>query len=260
MGLALAFAAGAIAGGVGMAVVARRRADETRRLYGRLFSFGMHELNTPVTAVNMTVVNLMTGVFGDVPAAQLKWVELARDQVGRAAALVSEMRDLVHLELHRDMAASVGDASPAELVDEALSTLRRGFEQAGTELRVEGLSGLPRVRTDPERAARSLSSLVFHARKFRVDGPVAVRGARRDRMVALEVEYRGAVLRPGEARESLDLFYPARRRSDHLLAATGLGLGLVRAVARRMGGDLEFAVDGAGRSRLTLLLPVQEAA
>lgn len=253
----LLFLAGAAAGG-GVAVWAgRRREDEIRRRYARLLSFGMHEINTPVTAANMTVLNLVSGVFGDVAADHLKWIELARDQMGRLVALVGEMRDLVHLELHRDLRPALEPVVPTEILAEASAAVRRGFEQSRIELRVEEAKDLPRVRTDAERAARSLASLLFHARKFRVEGPVAVRALRRGSSVVFEIEYAGPGLAADEARASLELFYPARRRGDQILAATGLGLGLVREVMRLAGGDLEFSVGEKGRSRLALILPIE---
>jgi signal transduction histidine kinase len=145
-----------------------------------------------------------------------------------------------------------------DLVEEALTTVRRGFEQGGIDLRVELPSDLPKVRTDAERAARSIMSLLFHARKFRVAGPVTVRAQRRGGSVACEIEYGAAGFDPEEARRSLDLFYPARKRTNQVLSATGLGLGLIRAVMRRIGADLEIASQDKDRVRLTLLLPMDE--
>jgi two-component system OmpR family sensor kinase len=253
---AAAFLAGAAAGGVVAGVAAWRLTEERAARYGRLFSFAMHEINTPVTAVNMTIINLLSGIFGEVPPDQVKWIEMTRDQVGRLNALVGEIRDLVHMELHRELRSSLETASPVELFDEALTTMRRGFVHASVELRVEVPADLPKVHTDTERAVRSLSSLLFHARKFRLNGPVTVRAVSRGAMVACEIEYDGQRLDPAEARRSLELFYPARDRKDQILAATGLGLGLVRSVMRRVGGDLEMRVDERGRTRLDLLLPV----
>jgi signal transduction histidine kinase len=252
------FLAGAASGGVVAGVAAWRLTEERAARYGRLFSFAMHEINTPVTAVNMTIINLLSGVFGDVPAEQVKWIEMTRDQVGRLNALVGEIRDLVHMELHRELRSSLTAIDPKELIEEALVTMRRGFAHAGVELRVELPDGLPKVRTDAERAVRSLSSLLFHARKFRVAGSVTLRAERRGGAVACEIEYGGQRLAPEEARRSLELFYPALDRKDQILAATGLGLGLIRAVMRRVGADLELLIDEKGRTRLVLLLPAEE--
>ncbi|MFI5347310.1 MAG: sensor histidine kinase [Elusimicrobiota bacterium] len=256
MTTAAAFFAGALLGALAVALAARRVVAERTQRYGRLFSFAMHELNTPVTAVNMTVINLLSGVFGDVPADQLKWLELTRDQVGRMNGLVGEIRDLVHMELHRELHLNVGEASPKEIADEALTSLRRGFVYANVELLVDIPPALPLVRTDPDRAARSLASALFHARKFRVSGPVRLRAEVRGGAVAFEIEYQGKPFTAAQTAASLEVFYPARVRKDQQLAATGLGLGLVRAVMRRVGGDLDFVVDPKGLSRLILTTPV----
>jgi signal transduction histidine kinase len=258
MSSAAAFCAGAAAGGLIAGVAAWRLTEEHAARYGRLFSFAMHEINTPVTAVNMTIINLLSGVFGDVPVEQVKWLEMTRDQLGRLNALVGEIRDLVHMELHRELRSSLTSALPKDIVEEALTGMRRGFDYAGVELRVELPADLPGVHTDADRAVRSLSSLLFHARKFRLSGPVTLRGVRRGALVALEIEYTGQRLDPDEARRSLELFYPARDRQDQVLAATGLGLGLIRAVMKLSGGDLELVVEEKGRTRLILLLPMQE--
>lgn len=256
---AAAFIAGAASGGAVAGFAAWRLTEARAAKYGRLFSFAMHEINTPVTAVNMTIINLLSGIFGDVPAEQVKWIEMTRDQVGRLNALVGEIRDLVHMELHRELRSGLTAVEPRELIEESLVTLRRGFAHAGVELVVEPAEDLPKVRTDAERAVRSLSSLLFHARKFRAGGgPVVVRASVRGRLVAVEIEYTGQRLDPAEARRSLELFYPARDRKDQILAATGLGLGLIKAVMRRVGADLELSVDEKGLTKLVLLLPAEE--
>lgn len=260
MTLAAAFLAGAVLGAAAAVYAARRVTAGHAARYGRLFSFAMHELNTPVTAVNMTIINLLSGVFGDVPPGQLKWLEMTRDQIGRMNALVGEIRDLVHMEMHRDLRLNVGAAAPAQIVEDSLVAMRRGFDYAGIELRVETGEALPEVHTDADRASRSLSSLLFHARKFRVSGPVVVRTKRVKNGVGFEIEYVGPKFTPDEAEASLDVFYPARERKDQQLAATGLGLGLIRAVNLRLGGDLEFSVDEKGLSRLLLLAPQEGGA
>lgn len=228
----------------------RRRSQ----MFGRLFSFAMHELNTPITAVNMTVINLLSEVFGELPAPLKPWVEMTREQVGRLNGLVGEVRDFVHMELHQDLRVAAEEMTVQEVLDEALVSISRGMEQAGVEFTVSTGADLPLLRTDPDRAARCLSSVLFHARKFRVKGPISLAVTRATEGAAFAVTYEGPRLAPGVAEECLDLYYPAVHRRDQTLGATGLGLGLIRAVARLIGGDLGFAAAEDGRATVTLLL------
>ena len=247
-------AAGAAVAGAGVWAYCYRRA----RLFGRLFSFGMHELNTPVTAVNMTVLNLLSEVFGELPAPLKPWVEMTREQVGRLNGLVGEIRDFVHIELHQDLRVGSERMTAQEILDEALVSITRGMEQAGVEFRVETAKDVPSLRTDPDRAARCLSSVLFHARKFRTRGPITLAVSRTAAGAAFAVTYEGPRLRPGDAEESLDLYYPALHRNDQILGATGLGLGLIRRVSRLIGGDLTYRVDDAGRATATLELAADQ--
>jgi signal transduction histidine kinase len=117
--------------------------------------------------------------------------------------------------------------------------------------------GLPKVHADPDRLPRIMTSLLFHARKFRTSGAVSVSVQPRQdgKRVEFCVEYHGPALTPAEAKRTLDLYFPARQRGDQSLTATGLGLGVLRALMRLQGGDLEHETDGKGRSRLRLSIP-----
>ncbi len=260
MNSAAAFLVGVGAGGAAAGLAARSVYQRKAELFGRLFSFAMHELNTPITAVNMTVLNLLSEVFGPLPAPLKPWVEMTREQVGRLNGLVGEVRDFVHMELHQDLRVTSVELSVDEILDEALVSIRRGMEQAGVDFKVAKAEGLPGVRTDPDRAARSLSSVLFHARKFRTGGPITLKVSRAPAAVAFAVSYQGARMSADEIAASLDLYYPARRRKDQVLGATGLGLGLVRAVARLIGGDLDFSAADDGRATATLSYASAEAA
>ncbi len=220
MNPAVAFLAGAILGGVAVGLIARSAYDRKAALFGRLFSFAMHELNTPITAVNMTVLNLLSEVFGELPAPLKPWVEMTREQVGRLNGLVGEVRDFVHMELHQDLRVSTVDMTVPEILDEALVSIRRGMEQAGVDFQVTTAKDLPSVTTDPDRAARCLSSVLFHARKFRASGPITLKVSGADGAVAFAVAYEGPRMTPEAVAETLDLYYPARRRKDQVLGAT----------------------------------------
>jgi signal transduction histidine kinase len=255
---AAAFLVGAVAGGAVAGLAARALYRRKAELFGRLFSFAMHELNTPITAVNMTVLNLLSEVFGELPAPLKPWVEMTREQVGRLNGLVGEVRDFVHMELHQDLRVGSVELTVDEILDEALVSIRRGMEQAGVEFHVTKDHGLPPVLTDPDRAARCLSSVLFHARKFRVRGPISLKVSRAPEAVAFAVTYEGSRIGPEEIEASLDLYYPARRRKDQVLGTTGLGLGLIREVARLIGGDLAFGAADDGRATATLTYAAME--
>lgn len=253
-----AFLAGLALGAAGAAALAgvflRRRLEKL----GRFLSFVAHEINTPITAVNMTVINLLSGVFGEVPKDQLRWVEMMGEQVNRLNGMVGELRDLIHVQLSKDLTLSIEEADVAELVQDCLARVRHGMLQASIEVTVRLDESLPKVHLDRDRVVRTLTSMVFHARKFRSSGGIALETHRGPgEAVVIHLRYQGPVMAAEEVRRSLEVFYPAQKRTDLLLGATGLGLGVLRLIARRQGGDVNFRVEPDGRSAISLVLPTR---
>jgi len=124
MAAGLAFLGGLVLGAAAAAgVFLWHRARRLR--WGRFFSHAAHEINTPITAINITTLNFLSGVFGEMPPDQVKWMEMMREQVGRLNGMVGELRDLIHLMLSRDLVVQTQSVAPAELVAEALALVRR---------------------------------------------------------------------------------------------------------------------------------------
>jgi signal transduction histidine kinase len=244
----LALGAAAVAAGVFLW-------DRARSLrLGRFFSHAAHEINTPITAINITTLNFLSGVFGELPPDQVKWMDMMREQVGRLNGMVGELRDLIHLMLSRDLILQTESVVPADLVEEALAAVRRGASSTQADVAADLPPGLPRVRVDRGRTVRTLISLVFHARKFRASGDLRLSGEDRGGSVALRLEYAGHGIPPDEVQRSLGLLYPASR-AGHTLNAVGLGLGVLRGIARRQNGDLDMQVAPDGHTTLILSLP-----
>lgn len=250
MGFLLGLALGAALG----AAWGLRALKKRDQLVGSYLAFALHEVNTPITAINMTVLNFINGVFGDVPEDQRRWIEMLRTQTSRLSGICGELRDMVHFELKRDLAMRLEACSLREAFETCMESLRNGIPAAELTIQGEIPAELPAVWADADRLPRTLMSLVFHARKFRSAGPLQLSVKTEGERVALRLEYQGHGISPEEAGRSLDLFYPAHRRKDQLLSAVGLGLGALRVLAARWGGDLRFSVEPGGRSLLELFL------
>ena len=251
----LTFLGGAILGAAAACAGLFWRGRSRSRRLGRFFSHAAHEINTPITAINITTMNFLAGVFGEIPPDQVKWMDMMREQVGKLSGMVGELRDLIRLMLSRDLVLQTESVVPADLVEEALAAVRRGASSTQADVAADLPAGLPRVRVDRNRIVRTLTSLIFHARKFRASGDLRITGEDRGARVALLLEYAGHFIPADEAARSLELLYPARQ-DGHTLNAVGLGLGVLRSIVRLQGGELGIQIAPDGRTVLCLSLPV----
>lgn len=93
MMILIAFIAGALAGAAFFWVISRRKAA----LWDDGFHHIMHELNNLVTGANLIVKNFRQGIFGDVPPAHVKWMEMLDDHIGRMSYATADLRDMASM-------------------------------------------------------------------------------------------------------------------------------------------------------------------
>ncbi|MDE2314428.1 MAG: HAMP domain-containing histidine kinase, partial [Elusimicrobia bacterium] len=145
-GFVLGAAFGA-AGAAALAVLNRRR-------LGRFLSFAAHEINTPLTAVNMTILNFISGALGPVEKTQEPWLKMLREQAERLALIVGDLRDFIHLRLRDGLSVQPEEVDLPPIVEAAVASVSWGFSQAGVAVRAEVGAGLPKVKADADRLQR----------------------------------------------------------------------------------------------------------
>jgi len=215
--------------------------DQSLAAQRRLVSDASHELRTPLASLRVNV-DLLADDPG-MPAAERQEV-LARvvDQVAELGQLVASVT-----ELARGEAPSAGWTRVRldEVTATALEAARRDWPK--TEFSADLDSSV--VEGSPDRLRVAIRNLLDNAAKFGPpEGPVEVRLA----AGSLTVRDHGPGIDPDDVPHVFDRFY--RSRSARAVPGSGLGLAVVREIARRHGGTVraEQAVDGGTVMRLTL--------
>lgn len=146
-----------------------------------------------------------------------------------------------------------------ELVESIAATVRHQLEEAGGEIRIEG--HLPDLVTDRIAAEQIFGNLIDNAVKY-LDpgrpGRILVRGRAAGRRAVFEVEDNGRGIDPRDHARIFELF---RRSGPQDRPGEGIGLAHVRALARRLGGDvtLESTPGRGSLFRVTLPLATRPA-
>lgn len=210
------------------------RIDELVGAHKSLLANASHELRTPLTRIRMAV-------------------ELMKDaaEPARRAGL---NRDIAELDALIDeiLLASRLDAVAATEVVEDIDLLALAAEECARYPEAE-LDGIPlQLRGDQRLLRRLLRNLLENARRHGVP-PTRVKLSRSDDGDArIVVGDEGRGLPPDQCERLFAPFY--RRNGANDQVGTGLGLALVRQIARRHGGDAvcEPAADGRMQFVITL--------
>lgn len=217
-----------------------------------------HELKTPVASIRLYLQTLQTRELDDAKRREFYRIMLEDsdrllntiEQVLRAGSVGSPLRRRARTAVNL-----------TEIVDECVSLARTRFhlndEALVYENRIGGTPGI--VAGDAEELRAAVWNLIDNAVKYSpgvVHVRVSVEAVDADRLAVRVVDH-GVGISPAELKRVFRRFYRIpNAMTARARGSSGLGLFIVRSVARRHGGRAfaESAGDGQG-STFTLLLP-----
>jgi CheY-like chemotaxis protein/nitrogen-specific signal transduction histidine kinase len=237
---------------------ARKRASTSPRAIEAALASLAHDIRTPLTGI-LALADLL--VAAELPERERGWARTIRSAADHLTQLTSLVLDAVKadragLTLRKDAFA------PRALAEAIAAQLAARADASGLTADIAVADDLPaRVIGDPVRLRAALENLIDNALKFTARGRVgfAVRAqpVSRGRMrLRLDVSDSGIGLTKAEIVKLFRPFAQASREVSQRFGGTGLGLSLVKRLAKAMGGDLTVASKKGEGSTFTLTVTV----
>lgn len=216
-----------------------------------------HELKTPIASIRLYLETLERR---DVPPEQQhEFYRLMLQDTERLHSTVEQVLKAgqaghkrgQHLEIPIDFGV---------LVRECVEMARSRYHLDGTALRFEeeGNAAPSWVVGDPEELKTAVSNVLDNAVKYSRD-EVSVTAKivnSNEKSVVLRVRDQGVGIPAGELKRVFKRFYRVPDRALSKVKGTGLGLFIVRAIARKHGGRAFAESDGEGKgTTVTIELP-----
>lgn len=214
-----------------------------------------HEIKTPLTGI-LGAVDMLEGGEGNGGEGQGRvLLALLKKEAARLNGLVQAILDLARLERDGE-ALHLADVDLSDLVGGLVEEFRPQAEAAGVALSFGGGSARARtVRCDAQLMGQAVSNLVANALRHSGAREVAVSLEASGREVRVVVEDHGVGIPPEHATRIFERFHrvdPARTADT---GGAGLGLAIVRRIARLHGGDVVLHPAAPHGCRFELLIP-----
>lgn len=218
-----------------------------------------HELRTPLALIRLYAETLELGRLTAKEKYQ-EYFRIIREESERLTALINNILDFSRIEAGRKE-YEFKETNLPELVCSTLESYRFQIEQNGFAFEEKIDRDIPPVNVDREAIARSLLNLVNNALKYSKDQKyIGVRLYRANGSVKLEVSDRGIGIPVSEQEKIFEKFYRCGDPLVHNIKGSGLGLSLVRHIARAHGGDVQVESMPEKGSKFTIELPLSPAA
>ncbi|MCM2357393.1 MAG: ATP-binding protein [Geobacteraceae bacterium] len=205
---------------------------ELERLKDEMISAVSHEMRTPLTAIlGFSDFMLENEVEPEQRKSYLSTIHLETERLNE---LIGNFLDLQRLKARQEP-ISYRELSLRPLLEEAAALF--GTISPRHRITLDCPLDIPQVRGNAEQLRRLLSNLISNAVKYSPDGGEVLLGCRReDDSVTILVRDEGIGMPPEVLDKIFDRFYRVDNTASRRFTGTGLGLALVREIARIHGG------------------------
>jgi signal transduction histidine kinase len=214
-----------------------------------------HELRTPLALIRLYAETLELGRLSAKEKYQ-EYFRIIREESERLTALINNILDFSRIDAGRKE-YEFEETNLAELIHTTLDSYRFQIQQNGFGFEENISNDIPPVNVDREAIARSLLNLVNNALKYSKDQKhIGVSLYRSNGSVKIEVADRGIGIPANEQEKIFEKFYRCGDPLVHNVKGSGLGLSLVRHIARAHGGDVQVESAPNRGSKFTIALPL----
>ncbi|MGK5677222.1 ATP-binding protein [Micromonospora sp. URMC 106] len=235
----------------------RRRAEalaELDRVKTGFFTNVSHEFRTPLTLMLGPLADALADHEHPLPAVQRERVDTAWRNATRLLTLVNSLLTFSSLEAGRAQ-SHAREVDLAALTAELASVFRAAVERAGLRLEVD-CPPLPRpVAVDPVNWERIVTNLLSNALKYTFVGRIRVGLTADEQEVRLTVTDTGIGISEEELPRLFERFHRVQGARSRSHEGTGIGLPLVRELARLEGGDVRVESRVGAGTTFTVALP-----
>ncbi len=216
----------------------RRRAEalaELDRAKNTFFNNVSHEFRTPLTLMLGPIDALLEQT--DLPEAAREALQLVHRNGLRMRKLVNSLLDFSRIEAGR-VEVSYRPTDLASLTRDLASVFRSAVEGAGLRFVVDCEDLREPVYIDRDMWEKVVLNLLSNAFKFTFEGEIAVSIALAGSCVELRVRDSGVGIDPAGLQHIFDRFHRVPGTRSRSQEGTGIGLALVKELARLHGGTV----------------------
>ena len=226
-----------------------------RDLRRRLINDVSHELNTPLSVIQLEATGLRDG---------LQTHERASDhiiqEVDRLRGLATDLNSLAETD-YGELRLTLEEGSVYELLTAEVERWRPQSQARQVELSLQVSADLPDLDLDRMRMSQALGNVLRNAINCTdAGGSIVLRaGLESDEALAISVIDDGMGIPAADLPHVFDRFYRTDQSRNRGIGGTGLGLAITRAIVEAHGGTITATSDGLGQGvTVTILLPLNK--
>ena len=229
--------------------------ETQRELRSRLINDVAHELNTPLSVIQLEARGLRDGLQTPDDAS-----DHIIQEVDRLRGLVTDLNWLAETD-HGELRLALETISVHELLTEEVARWQPQSQARQIELSLQITGELPCLAMDRMRISQALGNVISNALRCTEAGGDVVLHAEQggDQALVIAVTDDGIGIDAADLLHVFERFYRTDQSRSRGIGGSGLGLAITRAIVEAHGGTVVAASDGLGKGvTVTMRLPQNE--
>jgi signal transduction histidine kinase len=235
-----------------------KRLDELNKLQSFFVSSVSHDLQTPLTAINM-YLDLLEEKKNLTNIKKLQYFETIRGESDRLSKLINNVLDISKIE--RGVKHYIlSDLKINDLVIRVYNSMKYQLEQYKFVVDLEIPEEQICIKGDEDSLERVLTNLISNSIKYSSKIKyISIILRLSDNHAIIEISDQGVGIDPKEQKRIFDIFYRSENEYIQSVSGAGLGLAIVDHVIKAHHGTIKLESAPGQGSKFTIRIPMVKA-
>ncbi|MBW8015470.1 MAG: hybrid sensor histidine kinase/response regulator [Planctomycetes bacterium] len=214
-----------------------------------------HEMRTPMTILEGTLSNILSGAYGKPKPKLREKLELAEQNIKRLANIVSNFFDITRIEAEK-VDIEISNIEVKTIVSKTIDSLQSAAAERNIQLSYQQKNEDISLSVDGEILTSILRNLLENAIRFTYENDtVTVNTEISDGDVVFEVKDNGPGIDSADTERIFDKFVQLERHVGAGEHGTGLGLSIVKKHVELLGGSIWIVSEPEKGTSVCFSLP-----
>lgn len=215
-----------------------------------------HELRTPVTVTEASISNAMlVNDRGSADQSVAKSLKTAHDQALYLANMLNDLATFARAE-QNELNLELEEVNPLELINRLREDYRQEVEGKGMRIEAVLNEHTPSAIVSNKLYLREvMQNFVTNALKYSDNGTITIKAEPATEGVKFSVQDQGIGISTSDQKKVFDKFFRAEDFRTRSSGGTGLGLYIVRKLAKLLGGQLGIESTVGKGSTFSITVP-----
>lgn len=228
------------------------------RSKSELVAVASHQLRTPLTAMRGNVEMLVDESYGPLNKEQHELLDDIEVSTIRLITMVNEMLDITKIE-RGNLEMTLERLGVKEIIDSVVDDLSSYAKRHEFEISLTGVPADLFINGDRLRVRQIFQNLIDNAIKYSSHpGKLEISANPKEAVAEIIFKDNGIGVPKNEQINLFGRFYRASNTAKTASSGSGLGLYIVKSIAKQLGGDIWFASEEGNGTTFFVELPLHK--